>query len=346
MKAMSLAKPGCMRTVEIPEPKPGTAEVLIEVGYVGLCGSDLNAYRGASPMVTYPRIIGHEVGGTILDRGDGVPEGVRIGAKATVSPYSHCGACPACRKGRTNCCQFNQTLGVQRDGALAERIAIHHSKVHLSDALSVKELALVEPLSVGYHATNVGRIDRSDTVLVLGCGAVGLGVVAAVSHKGAAAIGLDVDDNKLEMARRLGAQHTINSAAEDVAERVADITDGEGVDVSVEAAGAPATYRMALELTASAGRVVCIGYAKEPVDLDTRQIVSKELDVRGSRNALDEFPSVIAMLEQRERPFGDMISRVAAFEEAPQAFADWSASPGEFNRILVEVSEQSVRGTE
>jgi threonine dehydrogenase-like Zn-dependent dehydrogenase len=340
MRAISLVKPGCIEMVEVPEPQPGAEDVLIEVGYVGLCGTDLNSYRGASPMVSYPRIIGHEVGGAIAARGEGVPDALGVGANVTVSPYSHCGACSACRKGHTNSCQFNQTLGVQRDGALTERIAIHHSKVHASEALSTKELALVEPLSVGYHATNVGRVDPSDTVLVLGCGAVGLGAIAAAAHKGSAVIALDIDEAKLEIAGKLGARHTINSQAGDAAARVTDITGGDGVDVSVEAVGAPATYRMALELAAGVGRVVCIGYAKEAVELDTKLIVSKELEVRGSRNALDEFGSVIEMLEQRIRPFEEMVTRVAPFEETPQVFAEWSASPGKFTRILVGVSER------
>jgi threonine dehydrogenase-like Zn-dependent dehydrogenase len=340
MRAISLRAPGEVEIVEVAEPTLGPEEVLVRVGCVGLCGSDLNAYRGSSPMVSYPRIIGHEVGGTIVARGEGVPDRVRIGANVTVWPYSHCGACPACRVGRINSCQFNQTLGVQRDGALTERIAVHHGKVYASETLSLRELALVEPLSVGYHAANVGRICETDTALVLGCGAVGLGAVAAAARKGATVIGLDIDGAKLETARKLGARHCVNAATDNAAERIAGLTGGEGVSAAIEAVGAAQTYRMALELVATAGRVVCIGYADQPVELDTKLIVRKELEVLGSRNALHEFRAVVQMLEERARPFTDMISRVVPFDQAAQAFSEWSASPQSFTRLLVQVGEQ------
>jgi threonine dehydrogenase-like Zn-dependent dehydrogenase len=337
MRAISLARPEQVEIVEIPEPEPGPDDVLVEIRYVGLCGSDLNAYRGLSPMVTYPRIPGHEVSGVVVGTGTHVPPTIRTGASVTVSPYSECGLCPACRIGRANCCQFNETLGVQRDGALTERIAIHHSKVFASAALSAEELALVEPISVGYHAANRGRICETDCVLVLGCGTIGLGAVAAAAHKGATVIGLDVDDAKLELARKLGALHTINSAREQTGARVAELTRKEGVSVAIEAVGLPATYRTAVEAAAYAGRVVCVGYAREDVSLPTHLFVSKELDILGARNALDVFLSVIRMLEERQRPFTDLITGVVPFAQTAQAFADWSAAPGEFTKLLVRV---------
>lgn len=338
MKAISLVRPKQVEITDVPEPELGREEVLIEIGWVGLCGSDLNAYRGLSPMVTYPRIPGHEVSGVVAEVGPGVPGSIQRGARVTVSPYSHCGLCTACRVGRTNCCRHNQTLGVQRDGALAERMAIHHSKVFTSERLPGVELALVEPLSVGYHAANRGRVSETDRVLVLGCGAVGLGAVAAAARRGAGVIAVDVDDAKLELARKLGATHAVNSTREDAGARIADLTEGDGVDVAIEAVGLPATYRMAVEVVAYAGRVVCIGYAKEDVAFETRLFVSKELDIMGSRNSLRVFPAVIRMLEERQRPFADLVTRVTPFADTVQSFADWSAAPGKFTKILVSVA--------
>jgi threonine dehydrogenase-like Zn-dependent dehydrogenase len=337
MKGISLPQPGRIEIVDIPEPALGPDDVLVEVGYVGLCGSDLLAYRGLSAMVTYPRIPGHEVGGVVAAVGAAVPKRVRAGVRVTVSPYSECGACPACRAGRTNTCRLNQTLGVQRDGALTERIAIHHSKVYASDSLSMDELALVEPLSVGSHAVTRGRVRDGDTVLVIGCGAVGLGAIAAAARAGATVMAADIDEAKLALAAKLGAQHTVNSANDDPAARVAAITNSEGVSVAIEAVGMPATWRLALDSVSVAGRVVVIGYAKEPASIDTRLVIGKELDLLGSRNALGEFASVIATLEERTLPFTDLITRVVPFETAAQAFADWSASPQAFTKILVEV---------
>jgi threonine dehydrogenase-like Zn-dependent dehydrogenase len=311
--------------------------VLIELHYVGLCGSDLAAYRGLSPMVTYPRIPGHEVGGVIVEKGARVPDRVRVGQQVMVSPYSHCGLCPACRVGRTNCCEFNQTLGVQRDGALTATLAIHYSKVFASAGLSLRELALVEPVSVGYHATNRGRVSEVDTVLVLGAGTIGLGAIVAAARKGARVVAVDIDDAKLAQARRFGAALTINSAREDVVGVTRELTAGEGVNVAIEAIGLPLTYRLAVSAVGFAGRVVYIGYAKHEVAFETKEFVQKELDITGSRNALHVFPAVIAMFERRERPFAEMISAVYPFAEAGKAFADWDEHPGQITKILVDV---------
>ncbi len=338
MRAISLSRPEQIEIVDLPEPELGPEEVLVAVHFVGLCGSDLNAYRGLSPMVSYPRIPGHEVSGVVIGKGAHVPVTIELGARVTISPYTECGTCPACRIGRSNCCQFNQTLGVQRDGALTERIAIHHSKVFTSAKLSAEEMALVEPISVGYHAANRGRIGETDCVLVLGCGTIGLGAVAAAARKGATVIGVDVDDAKLELACKLGAHHTINSTREDAAASIADLTNKEGVNVAIEAVGLPATYRMVVESVAFAGRVVCIGYAKEEVSFPTRLFVSKELDILGARNALHVFPSVIRMLEERQRPFTDLITKVTPFADTAQAFEEWNAAPSKFTKILVHVA--------
>lgn len=337
MRAISIRAPRQVEIVDIPESEPGPEDVLVEVHYVGLCGSDLGMYRGTFAIGSYPRIPGHEVSGVVVARGRSVPDSIREGARVTLSPYSECGICSACRAGRPNSCQFNQTLGLQRDGVLASRFAIHYSKVFASDRLSLEELALVEPLSVGYHATNRGQISETDTVLILGCGTVGIGAIAASVRKGATVIAADVDDDKLEMVTRFGALHTIHSARQDVLQEVALLTDGEGVQVAIEAVGLPQTYRLAVDAVCYTGRVVCVGYAKQEVCFDTTLFVRKELDIRGSRNALRVFPAVIQMLEKRQQPFAELVSRVYPFAATGQALADWDAAPGQVSKILIEV---------
>lgn len=337
MKAISLLAVKEVALVEVSEPILGPEDVLIDVHFVGLCGSDLNAYRGAFPFIQYPRILGHEASGIVTAKGLAVPHTIRIGDRVTLSPYSSCGMCPACRVGRPNCCQFNQTLGLQRDGVLAGRVALHYSDLFASPMLSLEELALVEPLSVGYHATNRGRVKETDTVLVIGCGAVGIGVIAASNRKGAAVIAVDVDEAKLGLARRFGAQHTINSSVDDVLSAVKDLTAGDGAHVAIEAVGLPDTFRLAVEAVAFAGRVVYIGYAKAEVCYDTTLFVRKELDVLGARNALRVFPAVIKMLEQRRFPFLDLISVTYPFVQAGDALREWDADPTRFTKVLIDV---------
>lgn len=337
MKAYTLKSAGIIEKIERDEPVIGPADVLIDVHYVGLCGSDLNSFRGQMPLVTYPRIPGHEISGVIQSKGINVPGHINIGDNVTVSPYTHCGLCPACRQGRTNACEFNQTLGVQRDGGLQEKIAIPYEKVFKSNLLSLQELALVEPLSVGYHATNMGKVTENDSVLIIGCGTIGMGALYAAVWKGAQVIALDIDDEKLDTAKKYGATHGINSTKVNAKETINTLTNNEGVSVVIEAVGHAETIRMAIDLVAFTGRVVYIGYAKSDVEIDTRQIVRKELNISGSRNALDVFPAVISMLEKRDKPYPEMITRVFPFNETEAAFIFWNDNPAKVSKILIDV---------
>jgi 2-desacetyl-2-hydroxyethyl bacteriochlorophyllide A dehydrogenase len=337
MQAVSLTAPKQIEITNIPAPQLGPEDVLIDVHYIGLCGTDLNAYRGLLSLITYPRIPGHEISGTIVEKGKNVPDSINIGDQVMVSPYTSCGICSACRVGRPNCCQYNQTLGVQRDGAMSPQFAVHYADVFTSKILSLQELALVEPLSVGYHAANRGQVSEVDTVLVIGSGAIGIGVMTAAARKGATVIVADIDDGKLAVARKFGAHYTINSAKQDVLAEIHKLTDNEGATVAIEAVGLPNTFRLAIESVCYAGRVVYVGYAKKEVSYDTTDFVRKELDIRGSRNALRVFPAVIKMLETRERPFTNLISKIYPLAQTAQAFNDWEANPGIFTKILIDI---------
>jgi threonine dehydrogenase-like Zn-dependent dehydrogenase len=239
--------------------------------------------------------------------------------------------------GRPNSCQFNETLGLQREGAMTARFAIHYSKVFPSKALTLKELALVEPMSVGYHAANRGQVSEVDTVLMIGCGTIGMGALAASARKGATVIAVDIDDGKLALAARFGALHTINSTEQDVLQEVARITGGDGANVAIEAVGLPQTFRLAVDAVCYAGRVVYVGYAKREVRFDTTHFVRKELDIRGSRNALRVFPAVIKMIEGRQQPFAELISRIYPAGETARALTEWDANPGAFTKILIDM---------
>jgi threonine dehydrogenase-like Zn-dependent dehydrogenase len=334
MNALCIQAPGVVAVVEVPTlERPRADEVLLKVNCVGLCGTDLNTFRGGNAMVQYPRILGHEVAATVVEGGGDLVSGTQV----TLSPYTSCGVCASCRRGRQNACLTNQTLGVQRDGALTEYISVPRAKLYPA-ALSLKELCLVEPLTVGAHAVARGRIMSDDTVAIIGCGGIGLGAIAATAFRGARTIAIDRDDRKLEVARLAGAAHLINTAREDLHARLAEITDGHGPDIIIEAIGLPQTFRAAVEEVAFTGRVVYIGYAKEPVSYETRLFVQKELDILGSRNALHEnFLSVISMLEAGRFPVNDAVSAVVTLAEAPAILAAWSASPDQYTKIMVNI---------
>lgn len=300
---------------------------------VGLCGSDLNSFRGLNPLVSFPRIPGHEVCATVVE-GSGA---LAAGTDVALSPYSSCGKCASCRRGRPNACQFNQTLGVQRDGALAEFISMPPEKLYPAK-LTSKELCLVEPLTVGFHAVARGRVTADDAVAIFGCGGVGLGAIAASCSRGARTICIDVDDDKLELAKRAGASHIINSQREPVHGHLLEFTEGRGPDVVIEAVGSPATFRAAVEEVAFTGRVVYIGYAKEPVSYETRLFVQKELDIIGSRNALPEdFRTVIKLLEARKFPVNEAVSLIAPLDDAAAVLRSWAENPSRFKKIMISL---------
>jgi len=334
MRALVLKKPGHASIETIPDPVVIAGEILLKVRMVGFCGSDLNSFRGLNPLVSYPRILGHEVAATVIESASR-DTAWSAGTDVALFPYTNCGSCSSCRRGRPNACQFNQTLGVQRDGALTELIAMPPEKL-FSAKLTTKELCLVEPLTVGFHAVARGRVSASDTVAIWGCGGVGLGAVAASSSRGARSICIDVDDEKLKVACAAGGHYSINSLNESVHDKLQELTDGHGPDVVIEAIGTPATFRTVVEEVAFTGRVVYIGYAKEPVSYETRLFVQKELDILGSRNAQPEdFHAVIKLIESRLFPVDQAVSLVVPLQKAADALRSWSENPPRFKKIMV-----------
>lgn len=333
MKAVSLIDVGDARVTQLRQPVAAPGELLLRVDLVGLCGTDLNSFRGHNPLITYPRVLGHEIAATVVSGTPAVPAGTRV----AVSPYTSCGHCPSCRRARPNACRNNQTLGVQRDGALTEWLAVPEDKVYPS-LLSSRELCLVEPLTVGFHAVARARVTAADVVAVFGCGGIGLGAIAASAFRGARTIAIDLDPAKLATARAAGAADLIDSSREDFRARLRECTEAAGPDVIIEAIGLPETYRAAIEEVAFTGRVVYIGYTREPVAYETKLFVQKELDILGSRNALPEdFRQVITMLEAKRFPVDLAISAVISMQETPSMLARWSATPSAYTKIMVQI---------
>lgn len=336
MKALFLTAIGQTEIRDIEIPSIGPEEVLLKIGMVGFCGGDLNGFKGLFELQEYPNVLGHEVGGTIEELGNQVPNTFKIGHKVTVYPYLNCGTCISCRKGRRNACQDNKTMGVRRPGAMTRYIAIPWQDLFFSDKLSLKELALVEPLTVGFHAAARGRVSSQDRVAVIGCGIVGMGAIASAVNRGAEVIAIDIDDSKMEIAKKIGVAHTINTSREDLHEALNRITDGDGPDVIIEAVGNAMTYRAAVDEVAYTGRVVCIGYAKSAVEFNTGIFVRKEIEILGSRNCTDEFPEVISYLEAGKFPVEEVISKTVSLDDAGAALADWAINPKGITKIMVD----------
>ena len=341
MKAIQISHNQEYNVIELERPaSPQAGEVLLKIQYVGFCGSDINTFMGRNSMALNPVIPGHEIGAVIEAVGAGVPENLKPGMVVTCNPYTNCGNCASCRNGRVNACQHNETLGVQRNGAMREYIALPWQKIIPAGGLSTKICALIEPMSVGFHAVNRGQVNDIDVVMVIGCGMVGLGAIVRAALRGATVIAADIDDEKLALAKQLGATYAVNTKTEDVHQRLSELTGGFGPDVVIEAVGSVPTYQMAVNEVAFTGRVVCIGYAKSEVLLQTKFFVQKELDIRGSRNAMPEdFRAVIHYLERGTCPTDELITKVIKPEDGLETMRWWSENPGKVFRILVDFTD-------
>jgi threonine dehydrogenase-like Zn-dependent dehydrogenase len=341
MKAFAIESPRHMRLTELPTPDLGVEDVLLRVDVIGFCGTDLNTYRGINPLVTYPRVPGHEIGATIEKCGSKVPGRWRPGMTVTCSPYTSCGYCSACEKSRPNACKFNQTLGVQRDGALTEMIAIPWQKLFHAPDLSLSECAMIEPLAVGFHAATRGDVLPTDTVLVIGTGVVGLGAISkAASMRAARIIAVDLSERKLEIARKAGASDAVNVSTDNLHERISTLTNGKGPDLVIEAVGSVETFVAAVEEVCYAGRVVYVGYSNLPVTYETKQFLLKELAIKGSRGSTPkDFRSVIRTLQNGQYPIKESVTCTVPFDQVSSAMTEWDVNPASFAKIQVQVNQ-------
>ncbi|MBI9057570.1 MAG: zinc-binding alcohol dehydrogenase family protein [Labilibaculum sp.] len=337
MKSFKITDKGKCGFFEIEKPDLKDGEVLVQVKKVGYCGSDLNTFRGINPLVSYPRIPGHELSGIIAEVGENVPTHIKIGIQAAITPQTACGECSSCKNGRPNACRYNETLGVQRDGALTEFIAVPWQKLVIDDTLNLTKLALLEPLAVGFHASKRGCVKKGDKVVVLGCGVIGIGAIAGSAYREAEVIAVDLVDEKLENAKIAGAKYVINSSKQNVHECLEEITNGHGPDVIIEAAGNPITFKLAVDEISFTGRIVYIGYTPEPVSYETKYFVLKELDIRGSRGSeKEDFEQVLNAVKEGKINPEQIVSHTFPFDQSDKAIKIWDQDPSKVSKIVIE----------
>jgi L-gulonate 5-dehydrogenase len=348
MRALMLSAPRTAALIEAPIPQLRPGEALVRVNLAGICGSDLHAYEGSQPFFRYPEIPGHEVVGEIVEFGPERPlmrlpnrplsEPWRDGDRVVLDPAMPCGKCFPCRNGRYNCCVNQRVIGVHAPGVMAEFVAAPLECLHrVPDGLDDERAALAEPVSIGCEATNRGRVGPGDTVLVIGSGTVGLCVLLVAQAKGAQVMMLDLSDERLGFAGRLGAIATINAASEDATARVAELTDGDGPGVVVEAVGKPATIAQALDLVAASGRVVLLGLCSAEVTIPGAVMVRKELDFIGSRLHGGTMPQALELLASGSVDPLPLVTHRIALDEAESALRLMGERPGEIMKALVRV---------
>ena len=337
MKALTIANPFRVEIREIPKPVPGENEALLKPLYGGICGSDLNSYRGANAYLTYPRIPGHELSAEIVEIGEN-DRGFRAGDIVTVNPYFNCGKCLSCRRGLVNACMSNQTMGVQRDGGFCEYIVMPVSRLIDGKGLDPKTLALIEPFCIGYHGVQRASVQAGDKVLILGAGTIGYLAAIAAKARGAQVWICDIAPGKLAYAGQFGLDGTIlNTSPEAFDKAWKELTDGNGFDVTIECVGLPGTLQNCLDAVCFGGRVSVIGIGKHNIDLDFTIIQKKELNIFGSRNALTkDFEELIDLVRSRQPGIGKIITNEYPYEQAAQAFEDFHQNAGSMLKVMLK----------
>lgn len=328
MKALQLASPGVFRPIEIVEPSaPGPGEALLRVHRVGICGTDISGFLGKMPFFSYPRIPGHELGVEVLAVGAGVTN-VRVGDRCAVEPYLNCGHCYSCRRGHTNCCETNQTLGVMCDGGLCERIVLPARKLHPSAKLGYDELALVETLAIGCHAVNRGEPKPGEHVLVIGAGPIGLSAIEFAKLSGARTIVMDMNAQRLAFVReKMGVADTILAAGDGSELKTLDtLTEGRLADVVIDATGSNKSMGQALNYCAFKGRLIYVGITQAEVSFPHAPALHRrELDIRASRNALPgDFTRIIQLIEEGRIDTQRWITHRGTYATMIDAFPGWT----------------------
>jgi 2-desacetyl-2-hydroxyethyl bacteriochlorophyllide A dehydrogenase len=335
MKVVHIEKPGQIAIVDQERPVPKTGEALLKIAYCGICGADVASYTGNQPFTTYPRIPGHEFSAQIVEIADN-QQGLEPGMAVTANPYFNCGTCYACQRGKINCCESNQTMGVQRDGAFSEYIIMPIERIYAGKNLSTRRLALIEPFSISYHASKRGNIRPEHNVLVIGAGPIGIFAMISAKLRDATVYITDLFEQRLTLAKQLGADGTINSKQENLAEAVQEITSRHGMDVCIEAAGLPQTFLACIEYVCFGGQVILIGNGKKDTTFNHSILLKKELDVFGSRNSLHDFEPLIDLVSEGKVSIDPLITHVFPLENAVDAFEQLAHNDGSMAKVLVK----------
>ena len=321
MKAVVVETPEKITVVERDIPEITSTQVLLKVKAAGICGSDVGIYHGKNAFATYPRVVGHEFVGEVVKVGADV-KNAAVGDHIAVDPVVSCGHCYACRTGRHNVCKTVNVLGVHRDGGYQEYVAVEQNQLHqLPKDLPWEIAATVEPYSIGAQVAHQGRLTGDDTVLICGAGPIGLIILQVAKMKGAKVAILDVVDSRLETAKEMGADMVINSKTKDPVEAMNEFTGGEGFNLIYEATGNVNVLQMCIQkLPSPAGRVVVLGFSTVEFPIRQVDIMSKELEIIGTRLNNYRFPEVIEWFKEGKVDPKSIVTNTFPFTEAAKAF--------------------------
>ncbi len=326
MKALLLTEYQHLEVTEVDEPEMGDEDVLVQVEACGICGSDIHGYDGSTGRRIPPLIMGHEAAGIVVSVGADVDD-LNPGDRVTFDSMVSCGKCEFCRAGKQNLCNNRRILGVscgeyRRHGAFAERISVPRRIVyHLPDDMPFEHAALVEAVSVGVHALNITPVLLGDSAVVIGAGMIGLLTLQAARAAGASRIiAVDINDNRLEVAKELGATEVLRSDQCDVPRAVRELTGGRGADIALEVVGAAATVRTAVESVRKGGHVTLVGNVSPSIEFPLQSVVTREISLQGTCGCNGEYPQCIDLMSRGLINVAPLVTAQITLDEGPQWF--------------------------
>lgn len=336
MKAVYMEKPWNIEISDVQMPKPKEGEALLRVKSAGICGSDIGAFRGTNGLVSYPRIIGHEIAGEVISIPENNKNGIKPGDRVIVDPYLYCGHCYPCSIGRTNCCVDLKVLGVHVDGGMAEYFC-HPADMLLKvpDDMPWDIIPLAEPLTIALHGIHRLNLKAGEHIAINGAGPIGLLAAMVALHYGAEPIMIDLVKERLDFSKSLGVRYTINLREEDLVEKVSEYTNGRMAECVMEASGANSAIRATLDIVSHAGRIALTGWPKQETPIPTDMITRKEVDVRGARTSAGEFPEAIDLIYHQKVDARRILTKVISIDEAPETIRDIEKNPGNYMKVNI-----------
>ncbi|PIC63869.1 alcohol dehydrogenase [Sporosarcina sp. P13] len=336
MKAVQVPEAHKLMIIEkdCPEIK-NEFDVQVKVKRVGICGSDMHIYHGTNPLATYPRVVGHEVAGEVIAIGESVTT-LKVGDHVVIEPISFCGKCYACRKGRQNVCEELSVFGVHEDGGMQEIIVLPERQAHQVDkSLDWDEIVLAEPYTIGAQAVFRGEVETGDTVLIQGCGPIGVCILKMAKLAGAIVVMTDLDEKRLQFAKENGADYILNAGNSSIEDEVMKITNGEGVNIVIDAVCLPSTFELGVQVASPAGTVVVLGFDERPGAISQLPITKKELTIVGSRLQTNQFEKVITLLNEGKLTHDGLITHKFDLKDVQEAFDFIEKNPDQVRKACI-----------
>ena len=336
MKTLVCTTPGSLEYQNREKPVLTGGNAIIKIKRIGICGTDLHAFEGTQPYFEYPRILGHELSGDLVEFDDA--PGFQVGEKVTFIPYFNCGHCIACRNGKPNCCTSLKVCGVHIDGGMVEYLSVPSSSLVHGNGLSYEELALVEPLAIGAHGIARANVKSNEFVLIIGAGPIGLGAVEFARIAGGQVIVMDINESRLEFCRRnLKISHTVNASSPDCFGEIKEITNGDMPTVVIDATGSQKAINNAFQYLAHGGRFVLIGLQKGEISFSHPEFHKREATLMSSRNATRaDFEQVMDCMRSGLIDPKTYITHRVGFDEVKSNFDSWIDPASGVIKAMVE----------